>query len=105
MLIKEQIKKFIDRDQVSFSNDGEIHFLKVPSYELPICVVNTTKFAYANKDYIKTIASLHTVPRALVKETFIEWLQSKFNNELKDVVFISTPLYKYIVKLEIPFPN
>ena len=105
MLIQEQIKKFIEGQQVEISNDGSIYFLKVPSWELPICVINSTKYAYGNKEFIKTISTLHSVPKALVIEVFNEWVQSQFNNELKGVIFLGLPLYKFIADLEIPFPN
>ena len=105
MLIQEQIKKFIESQHVEISNDGSTHFLKSSSWESPICVVNSTKYAYGNKEFIKTISTLHSVPKALVIEVFKEWVQSKFNNELKDVIFLGSPLYKFIADLEIPFPN
>lgn len=85
--------------------DGDTHYLTVSSWELPICVVNSTNYAYGNKEYIKSVSALHSVPKALVKEVFKEWLQSKFNNELKDVIFFDSPLYKFIAKQEIPYPN
>jgi len=105
MLIKKQIKKFIDIQNTGLSNDGSNYFLKCSSWELPICVVNSNKYAYVNKEYIKTISTLHSVPKALVIEVFNEWVQSQFNNELKNVIFLGSPLYKFIVNLEIPFPN
>lgn len=105
MLIKEQIKKFIEVQNVEILNDGSYHFLKVPSLELPICVINSTKYAYGNKEFIKTISTLHSVPKALVIEVFNEWVQSQFNNELKGVIFLGSPIYKFIANLEIPFPN
>jgi hypothetical protein len=105
MLIQEQIKKFIEGQQVEISNDGSIYFLKVSSWESPICVINSTKYAYGNKEFIKTISTLHSVPKALVIEVFNEWVQSQFNNELKSVIFLGSPIYKFIANLEIPFPN
>jgi len=105
MLIKEQIKKFIESQNVELLNDGSYYFLKVSSLELPICVINSTKYAYGNKEFIKTISTLHSVPKALVIEVFNEWLQSQFNNELKSVIYLGSPIYKFIANLEIPFPN
>ena len=105
MLIKEQINKFLTNEKIEISMDGDTHYLTVSSWELPICVVNSTNYAYGNKEYIKSVSALHSVPKALVKEVFTEWLQSKFNNELKDVIFFGAPLYKFIAKQEIPYPN
>jgi hypothetical protein len=105
MLIKEQIHKFLTNEKIEIIKDGDTHFLSVSSWELPICVVNSTNYAYGNKEYIKSLSSLHSVPKALVKEVFTEWLQSKFDKELKDVTFIGSPLYKFLAKQEIPYPN
>lgn len=105
MLIKKQIHKFLLNDKIEITKDGDTHYLKVSSWDLPICVVNSTNYAYGNKEYLKTVSLLHGVPKALVIEVFTEWIQTNFNSEIKNVKFFGSPLYKFLVNQEVPYPN